>query len=51
MRSAEEPEQKKVYEPPVLTVYGTIYTLTQAVGTTGQHDSATHGIDIRTHHA
>jgi hypothetical protein len=42
-------EPKKLYSPPVLTVYGTVQQLTQAVSLIGASDHTGRGFKIRTH--
>lgn len=39
MGSSGKKESKKAYQPPVLIVYGTVHSLTQALGGHGQKDS------------
>jgi hypothetical protein len=39
MQKPSAPTVKKKYEPPVLTIYGTVAKLTQKVGVNGGRDS------------
>jgi hypothetical protein len=48
MARLEKLEPKKVYEPPVLTVYGTVRELTQAVGRVHHPDGSRVGFNTRT---
>lgn len=48
MQKASVPTVKKSYEPPVLTIYGSVQSLTQRVGTNGQRDGGRR-FRIRTH--
>jgi hypothetical protein len=46
MSSSEKPTPKKLYEPPVLSIYGKVEDLTQKVGIGGHPDG---GRGIRAH--
>lgn len=49
-RESREHGRKKVYEPPVLVTYGTVWKLTQKVGRNGQFDRPKPvGLRQRTH--
>jgi hypothetical protein len=48
MSEAEQPSQKKPYEPPELKVYGTVRDVTKAVGLRGQPDNGMNYPQIRT---
>ena len=41
MANAEQPNSKKPYEPPTLTVYGTVTELTRIVGNQRTKDGGT----------
>lgn len=43
-----ERTEKKVYEPPALVVYGTVWKLTQQVGVHGSFDGGRRSRNIKT---